>query len=163
MRTHAHMCVRMYVRTCNVRVMHALRTNYARTTNVRSLCVVCERTYVGYVRTAVLCIRACVYAQCVRTLRQCFFPRDIFRFARDTFWKSARDFEKMPVTKNPKFCPWKLTSCPWQKSQKNAREKRKVAVTIFANLQKCPWQFLIFARDKTKSARDKPIIFSPKF
>ena len=77
-----------------------------------------------------------------------FFPRDIFRFARDTFWKSARDFEKMPVTKNPKFCPWKLTSCPWQKSQKNAREKRKVALTIFANFAKvpvtisdfCPWQ-----------------------
>ena len=29
---------------------------------------------------------------------QCFFPRDNFRFARDIFGKSGRDFSKVPVT-----------------------------------------------------------------
>ena len=68
----------------------------------------------------------------------------------------------MSVTKNAKFCPWKLTSCPRQ-SKKNDREKRKVAVTTSEILQNCPWQFLISARDKTKSSRDKPVIFLRNF
>ena len=37
---------------------------------------------------------------------QCFFfSRETFRFAREIFRKSARDFGKVPVTKNPEFCP----------------------------------------------------------
>ena len=62
---------------------------------------------------------------------QCFFfSRDNLRFARDVFRKSTRDFGKVPVTKNSEFCPWKLTSCPWQNCKKSAREKWKVPVTI---------------------------------
>ena len=77
-----------------------------------------------------------------------FFSRDIFWFAPDTFWKSACDFEKVHVIKNPKYFPWNLTSCPWQKSQKKCHWKTisgrknlckfaKVPVTIF---EFCPWQ-----------------------
>ena len=46
-----------------------------------------------------------------------FFPRDIFWFARDIFRKSTRDlgkvpvafFEKVPVTKSEKKCPWQIS------------------------------------------------------
>ena len=81
-----------------------------------------------------------------------FFPRETFRSARDIFRKSAREFKKVPVKKNPEFCPWKLTI---------ARDKL---------LKKCPWKmksardkFWNFARDKTKSARDKPVVFFANF
>ena len=38
-----------------------------------------------------------------------------------------------------------------------------MAVIIFANFQKCLWHFLIFARYKTKSDRDKSVIFLRNF
>ena len=51
-------------------------------------------------------MRVQVASQGTSTGGQCFFfPRDTFRFARDIFRKSARDFVKVPVTKNPEFCP----------------------------------------------------------
>ena len=69
----------------------------------------------------------------------------------------------MPVTKNPKFCPWKLTSYPWQKSQKNAREKRQVAVTIsdfwpWQN-KKCPWQTSLFFSEILSPQLKLPFFF----
>ena len=140
MRTHAHMCVRMYVRTCYVRATHVLRTNYSRTTHVRSLCVVCVRTYVAYVRTAVLSIRACAYAQCVRTLRQCFF------FPVTFFGLPVTLFEK---------CPWFWKNARDKKTPNFAREnwlvaRDKKAKKLPVKNEKWPWHFLQIC----KSARD---------
>ena len=81
-----------------------------------------------------------------------FFSRENFRFARDIFRKSAREFEKVPVTKNPEFCPWKLTSCPWQ-----------IAKKVPVKNEKCPWQFLKFCPWQNKKCRDKAVVFYPIF
>ena len=54
-----------------------------------------------------------------------FFPRDIFFCARDNFRKNARDIEKTPVTiLGQKKWPWHFFWCPWQKSQKYARDAK---------------------------------------
>ena len=56
-----------------------------------------------------------------------FFFRDNFQFARDIFWKSARD-------KKPQILPVNIDKLPVTNSYKNAREKRKMAVAISAIL-----------------------------
>ena len=77
-----------------------------------------------------------------------FFSRENFRFARDIFRKSPREFEKVPVKKKTEFFPWKLTSCQWQ-----------IAKKVPVKNEKCLDNFWHFARDETKSARDKPVAF----
>ena len=82
--------------------------------------------------------------------------------------------KKMPVTKNPKFCPWKLTSCPWQKKPKNCPWKTKsgrdnfckfakVPVTIsdFCPWQnkKCPWQTSYFFSEILSYLLKLPVFF----
>ena len=81
------------------------------------------------------------------------------------------------------FSPWNFSVCPWHFSKKcpwiwkSARDKKPRILPVKIDelpvtklLKKCPWKmksardnFWNFARDKTKSAREKPLVFYPFF
>ena len=81
------------------------------------------------------------------------------------------------------FSPWNFSVCPWHFSKKcpwlwkSARDKKPRILPVKNDelpvtklLKKCPWQmksardnFWNFARDKTKSAREKQLVLYPIF
>ena len=86
-------------------------------------------------------------------LEQCFFfPRETFRLPVKFFEKVPVKLWKVPVTKNPKFCPWNLARSPWQFAKK-----------VPVKNEKCPWQSQILNLKKQKVPVTHQWFFYPNF